>query len=103
MPTPNQGESRDDFVSRCIPIVLEDGTAENQDQAVAVCNSMWDDAHKAAEMIRDYVIGEFRGNYPTIAPDPRVDLTALTAGDDAPLYVTLPVGEVGRVSSNGLH
>jgi len=43
MPTPRQGESRGDFVSRCIPVVLEDGTAQDQDQAVAVCNSMWED------------------------------------------------------------
>ena len=42
MPTPNEGESQKDFVSRCIPIVLEDGTAEDNDQAVAVCNSMWE-------------------------------------------------------------
>lgn len=103
MPTPNAGESRDDFVSRCIPIVMDDGTADSNDQAVAVCNSMWEEAHKTSEMIRDYVVGEFRGNYPEIAPDPRVDLGALTAGDDAPLYVTLPVGEVGKTSANGLH
>jgi len=103
MPTPNEGESRDDFISRCIPIVLDDGTAESQDQAVAVCNSMWEERHKASEMVRDYIVGEFRGNYPTIAPDPKVDLSALTSGDDAPFFVTLPVGEVGKVSSNGLH
>lgn len=41
MPTPREDEERSDFVSRCIPIVLEDGTAEDQDQAVAICNSMW--------------------------------------------------------------
>jgi len=41
MPTVKPGDSREDFVSRCIPIVLEDGTAESQDQAVAVCSSMW--------------------------------------------------------------
>jgi hypothetical protein len=44
MPTPGENETREDFISRCIPIVLEEGTAENQDQAVAVCNSMWRDA-----------------------------------------------------------
>jgi hypothetical protein len=43
MPTPHEGESRKDFVSRCIPIVIDEGTAEDSDQAVAVCNSMWRD------------------------------------------------------------
>jgi len=28
MPTPNKGESKDDFIQRCIPIVIDDGTAE---------------------------------------------------------------------------
>ena len=41
MPEPRAGESRDDFIGRCIPVVLDDGTAEDQAQAVAVCISMW--------------------------------------------------------------
>jgi HK97 family phage prohead protease len=57
MPTPNEGESRDDFVSRCIPIVLEDGTAEDQDQAVAVCNSMWEEAQAKVNWTRAEVLG----------------------------------------------
>lgn len=44
MPERHAGESHDDFVSRCIPIVIEDGTAKDQDQAVAICNSMWESA-----------------------------------------------------------
>lgn len=46
MPTPNADESRDEFVERCIPVAIEDGTAENPDQAIAICNSMWEDAQK---------------------------------------------------------
>lgn len=45
MPTPNPGESRDDFVSRCIPIVIEEGTPE--DQAQAICFSMYEDGKQA--------------------------------------------------------
>ena len=41
MPKPKAGESEKDFVARCIPIVLEDGTAEDQEQAAAVCYSMF--------------------------------------------------------------
>ncbi len=43
MPTPNKDESHDDFVQRCIPIVIDDGTAQDGEQATAICNSMWDD------------------------------------------------------------
>lgn len=42
MPTPGKDESEKDFVSRCIPIVLKEGTAKNQDQAAAICYSMFE-------------------------------------------------------------
>lgn len=41
MPTPRKGESQKEFVSRCIPIVTKEGTAESQDQAIAICYSMY--------------------------------------------------------------
>lgn len=52
MPTPQQGESRTDFISRCIPIVLDDGTADSNDQAVAVCSSMWENQEKLLDIER---------------------------------------------------
>jgi len=59
MPEPRSGESRSDFIERCIPIVLEDGTAEDQDQAVAVCISMWDQG-KGAGMEHEYKTFDFK-------------------------------------------
>lgn len=41
MPKPRPGESKDAFVNRCIPIVIRDGTAKDQSQAVAVCHSLY--------------------------------------------------------------
>ena len=41
MPTPNAGEEQSHFISRCIPIVIDDGTAQNPEQAAAVCYSIW--------------------------------------------------------------
>lgn len=41
MPTPQEGETRKDFVRRCIPIVIDEGTAEDGEQATAVCHSMY--------------------------------------------------------------
>lgn len=43
MPTPSINETRDQFIQRCIPIVLMDGTAKNPAQAVAVCSYYFDD------------------------------------------------------------
>jgi len=33
-------------MKRCIPIVIKDGTAKGNDQAVAICSSMYDSHHK---------------------------------------------------------
>jgi hypothetical protein len=49
MPVPKPDETREEFVKRCIPIVLEHGTAETQEQAVAVCNQMWEDGQKGTD------------------------------------------------------
>jgi HK97 family phage major capsid protein/HK97 family phage prohead protease len=48
-------------MGRCIPVVLDDGTAEDQDQAVAICSQMWRDRHKeASTMNRAYSILEVK-------------------------------------------
>ena len=41
MPSVKPGESESDFVSRCIPVVLDDGTASDETQAAAICHSMF--------------------------------------------------------------
>ena len=46
MPKPLPGQSQDDFISKCVPEVLNDGTAETPEQAVAICYSMWEEAKK---------------------------------------------------------
>ena len=41
VPTPRPGENRKAFVARCIPIVMREGTAKDNKQAVALCYSMY--------------------------------------------------------------
>ena len=41
IPTPNKGESQKDFISRCIPYVIREGTTDDQKQATAICYSIW--------------------------------------------------------------
>lgn len=41
MPEPKKGEKKDTFIKRCIPYVINKGTAETQEQAYAICESMW--------------------------------------------------------------
>jgi hypothetical protein len=42
MPTPTNNEKRSDFISRCIPKVIDEGTAKSPEQAYAICASMFD-------------------------------------------------------------
>lgn len=52
--------------------------------------------------LRNYTVAEFRGSFPQITIDQRVDIDALTKGDDDPFFVTLPIARVGETSVNGL-
>ena len=40
MPTPNENESRDDYMKRCVPQVMGEGLT--QEQAVGKCEGMFD-------------------------------------------------------------
>lgn len=42
MPKPRSNETKDEFISRCIPKVIEDGTADDTEQAAAICNSIYE-------------------------------------------------------------
>ena len=39
MPEPTAGESKKEYIDRCIPYLVKEG--KPQDQAVAICYSMW--------------------------------------------------------------
>src|SRR3989304_294100 len=45
MPEPRPDEEQSAFMGRCVPMVLDEGTAEDQEQAVAMCFSIWPQAH----------------------------------------------------------
>ena len=48
MPNPNEGESESDFVSRCVPIIMKEGTAKDNEQAAAICHSKFKQSKKLA-------------------------------------------------------
>lgn len=41
LPTPNNDESYDDFMGRCISFVVDEGT--EQEQAIAICQTQWEE------------------------------------------------------------
>lgn len=56
MPKPREGESHDEYMERCVPVVIDDGTARDREQAVAVCNSMWDEHQDEGKQVNDQLI-----------------------------------------------
>src|SRR3990172_1714118 len=52
MPKPKDGESEQDFVSRCIPIVMDEGTAKDNKQASAICYSMYRESKKSGAIMK---------------------------------------------------
>lgn len=51
MPKPEADETKEHYMERCIPKVIEDGTAKDNDQAVAICSSMWEEKDSKAVKI----------------------------------------------------
>lgn len=49
MPEPNENESREEFLERCIPQVIEEG--KEQDEAVAICNSLYENKNKRYKLL----------------------------------------------------
>ncbi len=58
MPTPTEGESQDDYISRCIPMVMEEGTAKDAEQAAAICHSMWEQHMEGRKMTEYWITTE---------------------------------------------
>ena len=51
LPTPNNRESRGDFVSRCIQFLNDKGEMKDNKQRIAVCYTQWKDAKASADVI----------------------------------------------------
>lgn len=49
MPIPTQGETKEDFIARCIPMVINEGTTDDPSQAAAICYSKWENKDKLTE------------------------------------------------------
>lgn len=51
MPDPRPGEGREEFLDRCIPMLIDEG--REPDQAIAVCISMYEDRSKPFDVEQD--------------------------------------------------
>jgi hypothetical protein len=55
MPTPNENETQQEFINRCIPMVINEGTAQSPEQAFAICQSMFERNAKMVEILNKIV------------------------------------------------
>ena len=53
MPVPGKNEKHDDFIKRCIPYVINEGTAKDGSQGKAICESIWK-KHKSKKKNNEY-------------------------------------------------
>ena len=60
MPKPEAGEKKDEYIARCIPILKGEG--HEQDEAAAICYSMWEQNTEKNEsidrLIDKYLVSE---------------------------------------------
>jgi len=89
MPTPRKGEKKSKFVGRCIPIVMDEGTAKDNKQATAICYSMWDEAKKTRKNSDEGI----QMSNVNLSADVQ---TFASAGEDKPYDFEL-VGYTGKV------
>ena len=64
MPEPKDGETREDFVERCMSDEVMVGEYEDEEQRYAVCNSIYDEQEKESTNEGEAVsveVGETRG------------------------------------------
>jgi hypothetical protein len=71
MPTPRDDETHDEWMERCVPMVVDEG--RDSEQAVAMCQSMWD-----GEMS----MSKAKANHPIIAITSPVTIIAAADGDE---------------------
>jgi hypothetical protein len=51
MPHPSPGESRDKYIPRCISTLMHEKPDRDHKQAIAICFSMWKQAHEQESLI----------------------------------------------------
>lgn len=59
MPTPKSDENETEFVERCVPMVLDEGTAKDGEQAAAICHSMYRKHKDAMTATTAYMLDDF--------------------------------------------
>lgn len=91
MPNPSDYDSKDAFIDACIPAVIDDGTAEDQEQAVAICFSMWENRAAQNSALEDRSMEHQNPAEPALRRDDcmRVERVASVDVDNGTFGMTL--------------
>jgi len=67
---PKAGETREEYLEYCIPVEIKAG--KDQDQAVAICNSMWENRNmkRTTQQIVNAKIADIGKKQEMIEPNP---------------------------------
>ena len=81
---PGKTETEEEFIGRCIPIEINDGTAKDEKQAYAICKSKWDRKDEKLSIYEELsAVPEERIIYcPVLIPDKKVYRVNETTGDE---------------------
>lgn len=74
LPTPNDGEGHDDFIDRCMSDENVQADADDEEQALAICESQWDNRSEGVTMEREH----------RFIPSARIEVRAVEGEDGEP-------------------
>lgn len=101
MPEPNPNESEKDFVDRCIPVVLKEGTAKDGSQANAICHSMYEQHQKKQEDAK--VVEGFESPEPGNLPEPGAKILAEVYATCRKEHPDYPKSRCSEISWGAVH
>ena len=92
MPNPRKNEKKDEYMKRCIPVLIKEGKSE--DQSVAVCSAMYDEKKSKKSMEDTITNSEMPKEYNFILMDESSEANNMKTkveGIDLNRFITNPV------------
>jgi len=104
MPTPNEGEDKEHFISRCIEQVMNDGTTNDAEQAAAICYSIWEKHQEGkSDMVENNVKRLWQAGLPVLKSDDNdLTLTHFITTEHIDRYGEIVLADGVQIPPNGV-
>lgn len=110
MPNPKDYKDKESFMKACIPMVQDEGTAKNPDQAVAICSHMWQDKDKKKNTVmkklfvfNSDLVCHYESNLTIGSNSNTTDTSSFNKYSEYDLVIDKCVMIVGEKEYNGVH